>query len=105
MAGKLAALIVVLGLALATIGCGSGQTPTAASSAAVQFSDPNLEAAVREAIGKSEGNLTEADLTTLTSLDASDKDVASLGGLEHCKNLIILKLNLDSVSDLILVPG
>ena len=55
--------------------------------------DDNLERAVRTALGRSDGdNITAADLATLTELDARDKNIESLAGLEHATALSILQL-------------
>ena len=53
----------------------------------VNFPDPNLEAAIREAINKPEGPITDEDLAGLTELDASDSGISDLTGIEHCVNL------------------
>lgn len=49
--------------------------------------DPILESAIRTAIGKSTGELTEQDLLKVTSLDIAGRGITSLKGLENCKNL------------------
>lgn len=73
---------------------------------AVTFLDPNLEAAIREAIGKPAGNIYESDLETLTALDApgqleSQTNIQDLSGLQYCSNLIDLNLELNiHISDL-----
>ncbi len=51
------------------------------------FADPNLEAAVRDALGKPDGSLTEQDLLALTELDARERGIRALHGIELCKNL------------------
>jgi len=53
----------------------------------VNFPDPNLEAVIREAINKPTGDITDADLLGLTSLEAYDRNISDLTGLEHCINL------------------
>ena len=54
---------------------------------AVLFPDANLEAAVREALAKPEGDITVEDLQGLTELVADDRGIADLTGLEHATNL------------------
>ncbi len=54
--------------------------------------DLNLEAAIREAIGKSEGSIFASDLEGLTTLDASKRGITDLAGLERCTNLTVLWL-------------
>ena len=58
----------------------------------VVFADPNLEAAVRDQLGILGGELTTADLATLTSLDAGGRSITNLSGLEAAVNLEWLRL-------------
>ena len=67
---------------------------------AVFFADPNLEAAVREALPKPEGQLTVADVESLTTLDASNRGIRLLGGLEYAVNLTTLNLSRNLITDL-----
>ena len=53
----------------------------------ITFPDSNLEAAIRAAIGKPEGSILPSDLEGLTSLDASERGITDLTGLEYCTNL------------------
>ncbi|MGJ8638466.1 MAG: BACON domain-containing protein [Opitutaceae bacterium] len=57
----------------------------------VSFIDSNLEALVRDAISKPSGDLSELDLLTITELDLTGSDVASLSGLEYATNLRRIK--------------
>lgn len=66
----------------------------------VFFADPNLEAAVREALQKPEGQLTVTDVESLTTLDASNRGIRLLGGLEYAVNLTSLNLSLNLITDL-----
>jgi len=66
----------------------------------VDFPDPNLEAAIREAIGKPTGPIYPSDLVGLTSLSASLKSITNLTGLEHCINLTELDLEGNQISDI-----
>jgi hypothetical protein len=54
---------------------------------AVSIPDIGLNAAIREALQKPGGPLTQQDLLTLTNLDASSRDVSSVAGLEAARNL------------------
>ena len=65
----------------------------------VYFADPNLEAAVRDAIGKPTGPIYSSDLVGLTSLSASQKNITDLTGLEHCTSLTVLHLSGNQISD------
>ena len=66
----------------------------------VTFPDPNLEAAIREALNKPEGPITDEDLATLTELDAEGRGIIDLTGIEYCINLQELGLNFNQVSDI-----
>ncbi len=69
------------------------------------FSDENLEAAVREAIGKPEGPIYTSDLAGLTSLDAPEGNITDITGLEYCHNLTGLWLGNNQISDLSPLSG
>ncbi len=62
-------------------GCGAPR------GAQVQFYDPNLEAAIRDAIGKYKGAILKSDLEGLRQLKASRRNITNLSGVEHCTNL------------------
>ncbi|MEA3401165.1 MAG: FlgD immunoglobulin-like domain containing protein [Armatimonadota bacterium] len=73
----------------------------------VDFPDPNLEAAIRAAIGKPLGQVHQVDLLNLTVLDAPDlapsddaNDIVDLTGLEHCIDLQELGLQDHLIADL-----
>jgi len=53
----------------------------------VYFADPNLEAAMREGIGKPTGDMYPSDLKGLTTLYGWEKSIANLSGLQYCTNL------------------
>jgi len=67
---------------------------------AVTFPDPNLEAAIREAIGKPTGPICPSDLEGLTSLDASKKNIADITGLENCTSLTWLNIYYNQISNI-----
>ena len=58
----------------------------------VSIPDPGLNAAIRDALHKPNGPLTEQDLLSLTNLDASHRDVSNQAGLEAARNLVNLSL-------------
>lgn len=73
----------------------------------VQFADPNLEAVIREAIGKPTGDIYASELVNLTHLAAIDRGIRDLSGIEYCTSLseailgpemFASGLSLDSVS-------
>jgi len=65
----------------------------------VLFVCPNLEVAVREAIGIPVRNLFASDLEVLTSFSATGKNIVDLTGLEYCINLRALDLSSNQISD------
>jgi len=65
----------------------------------VVFPDPNLEAAIRMAINKPEGAIYAADLDGLKSLDAREKSIKDITGLEYCINLEYLDLYKNHITD------
>ena len=69
------------------------------SNPAVDFPDPNLDAAVRAAIGKPEPDqIYASDLATLTVLNAGSKGITHLDGLQYATNLVNLELGGDHVT-------
>ncbi len=65
----------------------------------VEFVDPNLEAAVRDAIGVATGPIYSSDIGELTHLDASARNIADLTGLEYATGLTTLNLMNNQISD------
>ncbi len=65
------------------------------------FPDENLEAAVRDALGKPEGEaITVAELVGITTLQAAGCDITDLTGLEYCTSLTGLQLIGNQISDI-----
>ena len=63
------------------------------------ITDPNLSAAILEALQKPAGPLTGQDLLGLTNLSAAGRDVRSLQGLEGAQNLVSLDLRSNELSE------
>jgi len=59
--------------------------------------DPGLEQAIRDALSKPTGELTEADLASLTTLDASWRGIVDIEGIQGCVNLQDLVLSSNSI--------
>ena len=68
--------------------------------------DANLRAVIETALGKASGaSITRAEMATLTRLDAPNKGIRSLTGLEHATNLTLLNLDANSISDITLLSN
>jgi internalin A len=65
-----------------------------------QFADPNLEAAVREALEMPDGILLVSDLEQLYALNASGREIKDLRGIEDCVNLMSLVLEYNEITDI-----
>jgi hypothetical protein len=70
------------------------------SLAAISLPDQNLEAAIRETVGKPIGDIYETDVGNLTSLYAAERGIVSLRGLENATNLTHLYLDSNNISDI-----
>ena len=75
------------------------------SSTIITFEDANLEAVVRNSINKPEGDILSTDVSELTQLDASDKNISSLSGIETLTALTILDLDSNPISDISPLSG
>ena len=70
-------------------------------SPAVNIPDPNLRAAIEEALGKASGaTITRADMLTLTRLIGEDRGIENLTGLEFATNLTELRLKGNKIGDI-----
>ena len=59
---------------------------------AVEFADPNLEAAIRAKIAKGEGPIAAADLLSIVELELISGAIEDLSGIEALENLEVLVL-------------
>ena len=67
----------------------------------VNISDVNLRAVIRDALGKSRfAPITVTDMASLTTLDASNRNIRELDGLEFATNLTALNLKDNPLSSL-----
>lgn len=64
------------------------------------ITDTNLLTAVRTALSKPSGDITASDMLNLTSLQASNKGIADLTGLEYATNLMDLDVSFNSITNL-----
>jgi internalin A len=83
----------------------TGLAIPAAGQTVVDFPDPNLEAEIRDAIGKPTGPIYDTDVAGLTSLDADGVAISDLTGLEYCTDLTYLSLDNNQISDLSALAG
>src|SRR5438445_448834 len=65
----------------------------------VVIPDPGLNAAIRETLQKPTGPLTEQDLLSLTHLDAPNRNIKTIDGLEAAWNLISLGLERNGLTN------
>ncbi len=67
----------------------------------VHFKDPDLEGAIREAVKKEDGGiLLLSCVKNISILDASNKSINDIGGIQYLSGLTNLKLNENSISDI-----
>ncbi len=66
----------------------------------VSFPDSALDQVVRAAIGVDSGQLYRSDVMTLAVIDANERDISSLSGLEYCPELTSAYLSNNAISDL-----
>ncbi len=94
-------IFLVILLIYGTQGISYGQ-----DEALIEFADANLARAVREALGLGTGDgvdllkIPKVELEKLTTLDASDKNIIDLTGLEHASQLTELYLDENQISDI-----
>ena len=86
---------------------GSGGGGSDSGDETVTIPDTNLRAVIADSLSKASGaSITRAEMLTLTQLNAPDKGIRSLAGLEHATNLQRLDLgapsNSNAISDLYL---
>lgn len=65
----------------------------------IYFADPQLEAAVRDVIGRRTGRITREDAGRIQVLKATHRGIRSLDGIESLANLENLKLDSNSITD------
>lgn len=77
----------------------------ACSSSRVIISDPNLELLIRQTINRPEGVLTARDVIGITAIDAREKEVASLEGIQALSSLQTLRLDNNRLTDISPLAG
>lgn len=101
------ALLLTLGLACGDAGGTKPVSPEEPGNSgvteSVAFADSSLEAAIREALEKPTGALSEEDLLSLATLTATEAGIVDLSGLDQLRNLAILDLAQNEIADISLV--
>jgi Leucine-rich repeat (LRR) protein len=87
--------------ATSTVGSGdfSSEACGYRRSAPVSIPDASLLSAIRTALNKPWGNITNLDLLSLQTLDISGSGIQNLTGLEYATNLTSLDLHNNSIAD------
>lgn len=70
------------------------------NSSAVNISDPNLESLIRQTIDHPTGALTKQIVLSITALDAREKEITSLDGIEALSNLETLRIDSNRLNDI-----
>jgi formylglycine-generating enzyme required for sulfatase activity len=71
----------------------------------VSIPDAGLDAAIRAALNRPTGTLTDSDLLTLTNLDASRRNIHNIGGLGSASNLVSVDLQINLLASISIPPG
>ena len=96
MRTKKAMLLGVILLLVVLLGACAAPAPET-----VTFPDENMEAAIRDALGKPAGEAkTPAELAGLTQFAATMQGITDLSGIEYCINLTVLNLWGNPTSDI-----
>jgi Leucine-rich repeat (LRR) protein len=94
-------MFVFLVLSTAGIINGLEVSTTTKVTVKVVFNDPNLEQAVRTALGiPAPTPITDTDMATLTAFYPNNKGISDLTGMEYAVNLFFFQVGLNQISDL-----
>ena len=96
--------LAVIGMAL-VLGVLVAIVSAPVSAVVVNFPDPALEAAIRDAIAKPTADIHDTDLIGLTSLDARFRSIINLEGIQYCPDLTELKLYGNEIVDISALSG
>jgi Leucine-rich repeat (LRR) protein len=66
----------------------------------VTFSDANFEALIRTTLSKPTGDITAAEMATITTLTGNGWNISDISGIEYCTNLVTLNLEDNQLVDL-----
>jgi len=96
----------VIGIVVVAVGLVNAGTAVAQT--VVSFPDAALEAAVRDAIDKPEGDILDTDLVGLLSLTATGlggEPIRDLSGIEYCVDLVAVDLSRNEIVDVAPLAG
>jgi Leucine-rich repeat (LRR) protein len=97
-------LIPLVLVALVFSACATPAPPPAPAPTEIEtvvFLDGNLEAAIRYALNKPAGEaITATELAGLTELDAAQRGISNLSGIEYCTELTNLYISYNQISDI-----
>ncbi len=68
--------------------------------AEVTFADSAFEAVIRDILQKPEGPLRTSDLASVEEIDASNRGIRSIDGLQYCVALVRLRIRGNAITDL-----
>ena len=72
----------------------------------MEIGDSNLAAVIRETLGlDADAEITDTDMADLTGLNASDRGITDIAGLEHATNLTELDLRDNEITDIGALSG
>ena len=71
----------------------------------INFADPNLEQAIRYALNIHTGPITEQDVLSIVTFEASEESISDLTGMEFLTNLKYLNLSRNNISDITPLAG
>ncbi len=76
------------------------KTTTGSDTLVITFPDANFETLIRQVLDKPSGNITDADMLTITVLDGEDRNIRNISGIENCTNLQELYLYYNQIIDI-----
>lgn len=93
-------LLLIVCLLFSMVFLGSNTYAEDQSSQIITIPDANLEKAIRENLGKMDGDITVEDMESLEYLSASSRGISNLEGLQYAVNLFSLYVPNNNISDI-----
>lgn len=66
----------------------------------VNIPDENFEEVIRDALDKPSGNIYKSDMEKIIKLEANDRGIEKLDGMQYCINIELLNLNNNKISEI-----